>query len=190
MEACRSAPNRDPGELGSITLMLPRNRPGGGVPIGAGRDPIKAFILEAIPMPSPTFRVGSRLGAETQLRYHRAVRLKGRRSVSAPAQEAAVPMRPTRILRSPSIRVAWKYFGHHWRVRFSGIWAHLQPLPAPCIGSGFEPAAWIEVKHGETLGRITSVIERPKEMSAPRLEDDSNAHPDLCNSADHDLGMR
>ena len=66
VEACRSAPNRDPGELGSITLMLPRNRPGGGVPIGAGRDPIKAFILEAIPMPSPTFRVGSRLGAETQ----------------------------------------------------------------------------------------------------------------------------
>ena len=45
VEACRSAPNRDPGELGSITLMLPRNRPGGGVPIGAGRDPGSLLVL-------------------------------------------------------------------------------------------------------------------------------------------------
>jgi hypothetical protein len=59
---CRSAANREPAEVGSFTLMLLRNRPKGGVPIGADRDPRQAtyfagnsntltYIRGGVPLP-------------------------------------------------------------------------------------------------------------------------------------------
>ena len=89
---CRSAPNQDPAEVASITLMLGWKSAKDGVLIGADRDPVKLPILRAIPI-----CVSGQTVRKWVQRWRRMVpAVAGRRSPLAPFSGNASTGRTTR----------------------------------------------------------------------------------------------